>query len=283
MILDGKKIAEAIYENLKNFPAPKKFLAGILVGEDSTSSGFLKRKFSVAKELGVDFRLYNFSADILSDKLREEVGRIANQSVCGGVILQLPLPGQINAQYVLNAIPSTKDVDVLGERALGAFYAGRSRVLPPSVATVEEILKKFPLNLFDSAVAVVGVGRLIGKPVATWLLGKTKEFIVLDKGGDYSALEKADLAILGAGAAALIKGETLKDGAAVIDFGYAKDSDGKVSGDLDLDSKLGHLNFYTPTPGGTGPILVAKILENFYKLNSKNIAPPAGIEPTSTP
>jgi 5,10-methylene-tetrahydrofolate dehydrogenase/methenyl tetrahydrofolate cyclohydrolase len=268
MMLDGKKIAEAICKNLKNFPTPKKFLAGILVGEDSASSGFLKKKFSAAKELGLDFRLYNFGPDILGDKLREEVGRIANQSVCGGVILQLPLPGQINAQYVLNAIPLTKDIDVLGERSLGAFYAGRSKILPPSVATAEEILRKSPIDLKESVVAVVGAGQLIGRPVANWLLGKAKEVIVLDKGSDYSLLKKADIIILGVGAPALIKGEMLKDGASVIDFGYAKNSDGKISGDLNLSSKLDHLNFYTPTPGGTGPILVAKIIENFYKLNS---------------
>jgi len=266
-MLDGKKVAETVYENLKNFPRPEKFLAGILAGGDPASSGFLKRKFSAAEKLGVDFRLYNFPADISGDKLREEVGRITNQSKCGGVILQLPLPGNINAQYVLNAIPPGKDVDVLGERALGAFYAGRGKVLPPSGATVEEILKKFPIDLKESVVAVVGAGRLIGKPVAAWLSGKVKELIVLDKGSDYGELKKANLVILGAGVAGLIKGEMLKDGAGAIDFGYAKNFDGKISGDLDLNSNLDHLSFYTPTPGGTGPILVSKLLENFYKLN----------------
>lgn len=272
-MLDGKKIAEAVYEKLKNFPAPKKFLAGILVGDDSASSGFLKRKFSAAKELGVDFRLYNFSGEISGDKLREEVGRIASQSKCGGVILQLPLPGQVNAQYVLNAIPVAKDVDVLGERALGSFYVGRSKVLPPSVATVEEILKKYPIDLKESIVAVVGAGRLIGKPVASWLLGKAKEIIILDKGSDYSLLKNADIIVLGTGSPGLIKGEMLKEGAAVIDFGYSRNAEGKIIGDFDCSSLLQPKNsnlqpvFYTPTPDGTGPVLVAKILENFYNLN----------------
>jgi methylenetetrahydrofolate dehydrogenase (NADP+)/methenyltetrahydrofolate cyclohydrolase len=267
MVLKGKEIAEAIYEDLKKLPKPDKFLAGISVGDNSTSSGFLKNKFSAANDLGVDFRLYNFGADISGDKLREEVGRIGNQSTCGGVILQLPLPGSINAQYVLNVITPGKDVDVLGERTLGVFYAGREKVLPPSVATMEEILKKFPIDLKESTVVVVGAGRLIGKPVAAWLSGKTKEIIILDKGSDYSLLKNADIIILGAGVPGLIKGEMFKNGAGVIDFGYAKNAAGKISGDLDLNSKLDHLNFYTPTPGGTGPILVAKILENFYKLN----------------
>lgn len=285
MEIDGKKIAEAIYEKLKSFPAPEKFLAGVLVGSDAASRSFLAQKKKAAGELGLDLRVYEFPVEISGDKLRKEVGRISGQKSCGGVILQLPLPGHINAQYVLNAIPPEKDVDVLGERALGAFYAGRGKVLPPVVAVAEEILKIFPIDLKQSVVAVVGPGRLIGKPMATWLLGKTKELIVLYRGADLGELKKADLVILGAGVPGFIKAEMLKGGAGIIDFGYSSaridaDKDGaqmnadvkrKITGDLDessLQAKSSKLSFYTPTPGGTGPILVAKIIENFYKLNS---------------
>lgn len=267
MKIDGQIIAAEVLENLGRLAKPKKFLAAVLVGEDAVSKSFVAQKKKTAEGLGVDFRVYELSTDISSDELRKEVGRIASQSRCGGVVLQLPLPGQINAQYALNAIPPEKDVDVLGERALGAFYAGRGKVLPPSVAALEEILKKFPLELSQSTVAVVGAGKLIGRPATTWFLGKTKELIVLGKGSDFGELKKADMVVLGTGAAGLVKGEMLKDGAGVIDFGYGKDTEGKTSGDLDPDSKLDNLNFYTPTPGGTGPILVAKLLENFYKLN----------------
>ncbi|MDO8504807.1 MAG: bifunctional 5,10-methylene-tetrahydrofolate dehydrogenase/5,10-methylene-tetrahydrofolate cyclohydrolase, partial [Candidatus Liptonbacteria bacterium] len=189
------------------------------------------------------------------------------------VIVQLPLPGQINAQSVLNAIPPEKDLDVLGERALGAFYAGRGKVLPPAVAAIEEVLKKFPLELSQSAVAVVGPGRLVGKPAVVWLLRKAKEVLVFYRGSDAALLKNADLVILGAGVPGLINAGMLKDGALVLDFGYGKNAEGKISGDLDVLSLTAHPPAlvsvsYTPTPGGTGPILVAKILENFYKLNT---------------
>lgn len=268
MILDGKIIADTVYEKLKNFPPTKKFLAGILVGENSASSSFVAQKKKAAEAIGLDFRVYKLNADISTDELRREVGRMTAQKTCGGLLVQLPLPGQINTQYILNAIPRDKDVDVLGERTLGAFYAGRGKASPPSVGVVEEILKKFPIDLSASVVAVVGAGKLIGKPIASWLLGRAKELIVLEKGSDLSELKNADLIILGAGVSGLVKGEILKEGAGVIDFGYSKNIDGKISGDLDTNSNLSHLNFYTPTPGGTGPILVAKLLENFYKLNS---------------
>lgn len=275
MKIDGKIIASEILGNLKTLPIPKKFLAGILVGENIASQKFLEQKQKTADEAGVDFRIYKFSSDISSDELRKEVLKISSHKTCGGIIIQLPLPGQINEQYILNVVPPNKDVDVLGARALGGFYTGRSKILPPAVAVVEEILKKFPVNLESSIVAVIGAGRLIGKPIASWLLGKARELVVLDKGSDYGALKRADIVISGTGVPNLIKGGMLKEGVGVIDFGYGKDSDGKTHGDLDYSSFLSSSGyslapmFYTPTPGGTGPVLVAKIIENFYKLNSE--------------
>lgn len=271
MKLDGKIISDSLVAHLKTLPKPSRFLAGVLAGENDASKSFLARKKKIAEEIGLDFRLYEFPENISADELRKKVGRIANAKTCGGVIIQLPLPGQINAQYVLNAIPAEKDVDVLGERSLGAFYAGRNRALPPSVATLEEILRKMPLDLKDSIFTVVGAGRLIGKPVSAWLLGKVKELIVLDLGSDISEASRADVIICGAGASGIVKPELLKNGAMVIDFGYAKNSAGKISGDLDISDEeaLSKLGLYTPTPGGTGPILVAKIIENFFKLNER--------------
>lgn len=273
MIIDGKKIAEEIISNLKNQPKPEKFLAAVLVGEDPALVSFVKQKESVAKKLGIDFRLYKFLPELKNDDLRKEVLKIAQHRTCGGVIVQLPLPEHVNRHYVLNVIPREKDVDVLGERALGAFYVGRNPVLPPAVGVVEKIFEVLNVNYGELAAAVVGAGFLTGKPVATWLTGKCKEVFILDKGSDFSLLKNAEVVISGVGKAGIIKPEMLKDGAGVIDFGYSAFG-GKVSGDFDvsgletINSEL-RVNFYTPTPGGTGPILVAKLFENFYKLNEE--------------
>ncbi len=285
--IDGKKIASEIIGELKKKPKPEKFMAAVLVGSDTASVNFIKQKEKTAEELGVDFRLYNFSAGLNNDELREEVRKIAEHKTCGGVIVQLPLPEQINKHYVLNVIPREKDVDVLGERALGAFYAGRNPVLPPAVGTVQTIFENCKLEIENCRVAVVGLGFLIGKPVGTWLMGKAKEIMLLDKFSDLSIIKNADVVVLGAGQAGLIRPEMLKDGAGVIDFGYnvaqappRTDADStrtnaetkKISGDFDtqlpaISYQL--LNFYTLTPGGTGPILVAKLFENFYALNGE--------------
>src|SRR3990167_7853965 len=175
MIINGKQIASEILEELKKRPKPEKFFAGVLIGDDPASESFQKLKQKTAAELGIDYRIYRLSPELGNDGLRKEVGRISAQKTCGGVIVQLPLPEHINKHYILNVIPREKDVDVLGERALGAFYTGRNPVLPPAVGVVEEILSTSHWLLATSKVAVVGLGFLVGKPIATWLMGKCSE------------------------------------------------------------------------------------------------------------
>ncbi len=270
MIIDGKGIAQKIIEKLKAGPVPDKIFAAVQIGEDSVSENFLKQKEKTAKELGVDFRIYKFPNEIKNDDLRKEVGKIANLKKVGGVIAQLPLPEHLNKHYILNVIPREKDVDVLGERALGAFYNNRNSALPPAVGVVEEILSIIKCQLSNVKVAVVGLGFLIGKPISVWLMGKCPEIYLLYKGSDLSILKNADLVITGVGKVGLIKPEMLKQGAGLIDFGCSFDEQGKIRGDFDSSQLLNvksQLSFYTPTPSGTGPILIAKIFDNFYKLN----------------
>ena len=180
-IIDGKKISQEIIDKLKSLPIPQKIFAAILVGNNPQSESFLKQKEKVAKELGIDFRLYKFSDNLKNDDLRKEVLKIALLKKVGGVIAQLPLPEHINKHYVLNVIPREKDVDVLGERALGAFYNGRNLVLPPSVGVIDEILQTINYKLQTVSVAVIGRGFLIGKPIAIWLMDKTKELVVFGR------------------------------------------------------------------------------------------------------
>jgi methylenetetrahydrofolate dehydrogenase (NADP+)/methenyltetrahydrofolate cyclohydrolase len=271
MQIDGKAIQRRILDEVKKRPKTTKIFGAVLVGEDPSSVNFLRIKKKTAAELGVDFRIYEFLPTITNDELRDEIGKLGQSKAVGGLVLQLPLPGELNRHYALNAIPREKDVDALSERALGAFYTERNPVLPPAVATTEEILKEKKFDLSRATVAVVGMGILVGKPVATWLIGKAREIIMLDKESDLSLISRADLVVLGAGAGGFIKTSMLKPGAAVIDFGYSE-KNGTWIGDFDpepLSMSEKKLAFYTPTPGGTGPILVAKLFENFYKLLEK--------------
>jgi len=268
--IDGKRIAGEIIERLKKRERPEKFLAAFLVGEDPASLSFLKKKEEVALELGIEFRLYQLVPSVGVVQVREEVMRVQEEEDCGGVLVQLPLATHFGAHDILNAIDVTKDVDVLGESARGVFYNGDSIILPPAVSVVDEICAHQNIELAKARVVVFGVGFLIGKPIATWLMGRVKELTVLTRKSDLSdpacGLRSADLVITGAGSQGFIHPNMLKMGAGVIDFGTSFVG-GKLRGDLHIEQdEISKLSFYTPTPGGTGPILVAKLFENFYKL-----------------
>ncbi len=269
MVIDGKDIAQNIVARLKAHPRPNKFFGAVLVGDDPASANFLKQKEKIARELGVEFRLYQLPVTITTDELRAEIGRLAGPQNCGGFIVQLPLPENINRHYVLNAIPKEKDVDFLSEAALGGFYTGRSRALPPSAGTVEEILKLEKRNLRDLTVVMVGAGFLIGKPVGFWLQNRVAELIVLDSQVKdlHARLREADIVISGAGVNGLFSAADLKDGAVVIDFGFSRNAEGKIAGDFNPHGADEKNIDYTKTPGGTGPVLVAKLFENFYLLD----------------
>lgn len=275
MKIDGKKIAQVILFELKSKPIPEKFLAIFLVGSDPASVSFINQKEKFAKELGVDFRLYKYDESITNDELREKMRKVVSAKKCGGAVLQLPLPKHLNPNYLINIITPNKDVEVLSERTLGSFHDGRSKILPPSVAVIDEIFKYLNIDVASlKSIVVVGQGQLVGKPVTTWFLGKIPQVHALDKKSDFSVLKNTDLAVLGTGDALLFKASMFKKGCGVIDFGYGTDKQGKIGGDFDPDSLqetgVDYLRFYTPTPGGTGPVLVACLFKNFYVLNSKN-------------
>ncbi|MEK7654134.1 MAG: bifunctional 5,10-methylenetetrahydrofolate dehydrogenase/5,10-methenyltetrahydrofolate cyclohydrolase [Patescibacteria group bacterium] len=260
IVVDGKKIAGEIISGLKKQPTPRKELAAILVGGNAASASFLRQKEKIAKDLGVSFRLYNPGSALSESELIAELSKIIGNEQVGGFILQLPLPEKYDRDQVLAALPPEKDVDNL---------TGKASVPPPAVAAVRTILHTTDYSLPDKVVGVVGRGLLVGRPVAEWLSGKCREVIIFHTKTDLSRIADCDLVICGAGKAGLIKPEMLKSGAGVIDFGFDL-VDGKISGDFDTSKLINlsthHLAFYTPTPGGTGPILVAELFKNFYNV-----------------
>ncbi|BCX15848.1 MAG: bifunctional protein FolD [Candidatus Parcubacteria bacterium] len=275
--VEGKKIAQEILNKLSLFSPPSKFLAAFLVGENLALKKFVEEKKKVAQKLGLDFRLYQYSEEITNDEFRKRIRKVAEAKNCGGVLIQLPLPNHLNPFYLVNVIPPSKDIEVMSERMIGAFYHNRCPILPPAVAVVLEIFRSLSLEINSfKRVAILGQGFLVGRPLSCWFSGKVAEVFSLDKGFSPSLLKEVDLVILGTGQGNLVKAKMLKKGAGVIDFGYSfNEETGKIEGDFDLASlkEVGddYLSFYTPTPGGTGPILIASLLKNFYLLNEIKI------------
>lgn len=272
MIIDGKKIAEEIKEELKNkikASGKKLKLAIVQVGENDVSRKFIERKIKFADEIGVKTKIYELPADISTNKLRKKMAKICHIKQNSGVIIQLPLPEYINTQYALNGIIATKDADVLSAKSIGDFAVGRSVVLPPVVGAIKEIFERNNVNLKGKNIVIIGAGILVGKPCAIWAINKgATVFVLRSSTKDISEFTKrADIIISGVGKPNLIKAEMVKDGIIIIDAGTSMEK-GKIAGDIDprIAEKS---SLFTPVPGGVGPITVAMLFKNLIELNKR--------------
>ncbi|MDD2678055.1 MAG: bifunctional 5,10-methylenetetrahydrofolate dehydrogenase/5,10-methenyltetrahydrofolate cyclohydrolase [Candidatus Pacebacteria bacterium] len=270
MVIDGKKLSQEIIEELKKEreKLPYKIrLAVILVGEDEASLSFIRQKEKVAKEIGIEFKLYQYDENLKTKDLRKNVNNICRLGFNKGVVIQLPLPPQINTQSVLNAIPPEKDIDVLSEKNLGRFYTGRLKILPPAVGAIKFLLKKYNIEIPGKNVLIIGRGLLVGKPSALWFINERATVTVANsKTQNLPELtKKADIIVTAAGVPNLIPGDLVKEGAVIFDAAVVSEK-GRLAGDCDLKSLENKVKLITPVPAGLGPLTVAFLYKNLlYK------------------
>ncbi|MGB9680953.1 MAG: tetrahydrofolate dehydrogenase/cyclohydrolase catalytic domain-containing protein [Minisyncoccia bacterium] len=274
-IIDGQKLSFEIIESLKKEreKIKEKILFGvILVGNNPASLSFVNKKKGVAKQLNIDFRLYQFPEDIRTKELRGEVSKICRIPFMRGVIVQLPLPNHINSPVVLNAILGDKDPDLLNERNLGKFYNNRSRIFPPVVKAIDFLKEKYKIKFEGKNIVIIGGGFLTGKPLALYFLNQKVSFTLLEKDQkDINIfLKKADIIFSAAGQPNLIKGGHLKKGVIIFDLAY-NFYKGKVIGDCERESVLKKAKIYSPVPGGIGPLTIAFLFANLIELTKKTL------------
>jgi len=271
ILLDGKKLAQKILDELKREVAGIKKqlrLAVVVVGEDPAVKKFIEQKKQTVVAVGIDIRIYPFEDKITTNELRKKIAEIVHEKKNTGVIVQLPLPKHINAQYILNSVTPEKDVDMLSARSIGNFVTGKSLIFPPVAGAVKTLFEEYQVDYKNKYVVVVGAGNLVGRPVALWLLGEKATFSVLRSAtkNPEEFLQKADIIISGVGKPGFITGDMIKEGAVVIDAGTSE-SEGKVVGDVDFDSVSKKVAYLTPVPGGVGPLTVAMLLRNLVAVS----------------
>jgi methylenetetrahydrofolate dehydrogenase (NADP+)/methenyltetrahydrofolate cyclohydrolase len=271
IIVDGKKLAQDILNNLKPFFRKNKTTIAIIsVGNNEVINSFIKQKQRAADFLTIKFIHFKFNKNISNELLKIKIKKISKKKSINGIILQLPLPKKFNIQELINIIPKEKDVDVLNEENFGSFVLGKSKILPPSVEVVKFIFKKYNIDIKKKICGIFGLGRLVGFPILIWIAQQKATVFALDVFAQEpeKILKNCDIIISGVGSADLIKKNFIKPGAILIDFGASK-INGKIKGDIDFNSLKEKAYLITPTPGGTGPILVAMIYKNLKKLIEK--------------
>lgn len=261
MILNGRAVAASILAEVKKELPREVVVRAVTVSPNAATESYLKIKAARAADAGMMLEIVRLP-DTTST---EEVCAAVTAPGADAVIVQLPLPAHLHEETILAAIPLTHDADVLSREATEAFESGVG-VLPPVVGAVEHILYGAGLSVLTGKRAVVvGQGKLVGKPVATYLRAQGAEVTVLTRdSGDFSALADADIIVSGAGVPGLIQPHHIKEGVILIDAGTSEQG-GAIVGDADPTCAQ-KASVFTPVPGGVGPIAVACLFRNVLVL-----------------
>lgn len=269
MVIDGRKIAEKILkdlsEEIKNIPF-KPLFCDILVGKDSVAQSYIRIKGKAAKSVGLDFCSVFLPQNIKSKEVAEKIKILNEKPNIRGLIIQLPVPENLNQQELLDAIDPSIDVDCMGSVNLQAFYRARPFFLPPTAAAILKILESLSLDISTKKILVMGQGSLVGKPVSFLLKQRGLLVDIADKStsGVRELTREADIIISATGQPKLIVGNMIKPGSIILDAGTAETNAGIV-GDIDFDSVSKVAGFISPVPGGVGPVTVAMLLSNVVK------------------
>lgn len=270
-IIDGKAIAKAVrlevaqeVEKLREAGRPVPKLTVILVGDDPASQSYVRGKEKACAQVGIQSETLRLAESTSEEELLEQIQRLNEDPAVNGILVQLPLPGQIRVQRVIEAIDPDKDVDGFHMVNVGYMAMGGSqKFLPCTPHGVIELLKRSGISIEGKRCTVVGRSNLVGKPAALLLLEANGTVTVChSRTADLTAAcRSADILVVAAGKPKLISGAMIKEGAAVIDVGIHRMEDG-LCGDVDTESCLGIASAITPVPGGVGPMTVAMLMKN---------------------
>ena len=268
-VLDGVSCADTILQQLKQQREilPTKTRLGIvLVGDNPASLSYIKQKQNFGEHIDISAELFQFNTTISTKKLRHEVGRINRMANMRGVIVQMPLPKTLNTQSILNAVLPDKDIDALSATMSGKIYTNTYTILPPTVASIMYMLEQYNIDIKSKIIALVGVGRLIGKPLSLVLSHKGATLMLINKHTQDPAqfTQQADIIISGTGTPHHIMPDMIQHNTVLIDAGY-EIKNKKILGDIHPDCYEKALH-YTPVPNGIGALTVAMLYNNLFTL-----------------
>jgi len=239
-------------------------LAVILAGEDPASSVYVRNKVNACEKAGVRSLKDVYPADVDPAVVFARISELNADPSVHGILVQLPLPKQFDAQAVLEAIDPEKDVDGFHAENVGALMQGKPRFIPCTPYGVMEMLKSRNVPLKGAEAVIVGRSNIVGKPMAMLLLAAGCTVTVCHSQTRDLAFHtrRADILVAAVGRAKMITGDMIKPGATVIDVGINRLPDGKLCGDVDFASAREVAGIITPVPGGVGPMTITMLLAN---------------------
>lgn len=269
-LIDGKAISDQMRLELKQQVEALEQegitpgLAVVIVGNDQASRVYVNNKKRACAELGVYSEEYALPQDTTQRTLLELIAKLNTKPDIDGILVQLPLPEQINEQVVLEAIDPAKDVDAFHLQNVGRVMVGNYKFAPCTPAGIMELLKRSSIDVQGKECVVVGRSNIVGKPMAILLLQKDGTVTVAHSKtkGLKDVCRRADILVTAVGRAKFFGAEYVKPGATVIDVGMNRDEAGCLCGDVDFNAVCDIAGAITPVPGGVGPMTITVLMKN---------------------
>lgn len=269
-IIDGKKISTEIKDELKQKVAELKAkgievtLAVIQVGDNPASTVYVGNKKKACEYIGIHSLSYHLPEETTEAELLDLVRELNGKPEVDGILVQLPLPEQIDEDLVIQTIDPDKDVDGFHPQSVGRLSIGQPGFVSCTPAGIIQLLKRSGITIDGKECVIIGRSNIVGKPMAMLLLRENGTVTVCHSHTpDLKAVAKrADILVVAIGKAKMIDADYVKPGATVIDVGMNRDENGKLCGDVDFDSVEKVAGAITPVPGGVGPMTIAMLMNN---------------------
>ena len=270
-VLDGKSISESIYQEISQkvnsrIKAGKKTpgLAVIIVGNDPASNLYVDKKVIACNEIGFHSKKIVFDATISQENLLQKIDELNADSTVHGILVQLPLPQQIDTTLILERIVPNKDVDCFHPYNVGRLVQRIPKLRPCTPYGVMKMLDYHNISVKGLNCCVVGASNIVGRPMAMELLLAGATVTICHKFTENlkDHVANSDLVVVGVGIPNLVKGDWIKENAIVIDVGINRMDNGKIVGDVEYEVAQKKASWITPVPGGVGPMTVAMLMHN---------------------
>ena len=269
-IIDGKKISQEIKDELKEKAASLQAqgktgaLAVIQVGEDPASSVYVRYKKNACAYIGIESLAYELPEETTEQELLDLVKKLNADDNVNGILVQLPLPAQIDEQKVIQTIAPEKDVDGFHEKSVGALCVGSRGFVSCTPLGIIQLLKRSHIEIAGKHCVVIGRSNIVGKPMALLLLRENGTVTVCHSRTQNlkEITKQADILVVAVGKPKFVDDSYVKEGAVVIDVGIHRDENNKLCGDVDYEKVAPHTSAITPVPGGVGPMTIAMLMYN---------------------
>ncbi len=279
-LLEGKLIKEKLIEELRKECAKLKIdlsrspkLVALKAGTDAGTDMYITSQSKACGSVGVKHEVRALDGNISTEKVIEEIEKLNRDASVDGVIIQMPLPKQVNADQVLSSLSPLKDAEGVHPHNLGLLFMGRPVTLPCTPAACVELIKSSGIDLYGKEVVVAGTSVAVGKPISILLLDQMATVTMCrSSASKVGSLERhvraADVLIAAIGQPEAIRGNWIKEGAIVIDVGTNR-VNGKTVGDVEFEPAKKRAKMISPVPGGVGPVTTAILIRNVLRMAKK--------------